>query len=62
MRKLVSALCAGVVLAAGALGMARAQEDTVKIAMVHGLSGSAFEVFSKQITTGFNLGLSLIHI
>lgn len=57
MRKLVSALCAGVVLAAGALGMAKAQEDTVKIAMVHGLSGSAFEVFSKQITTGFNLGI-----
>lgn len=32
-------------------------EDPVKIALVHGVSGHAFEVFSKQTQTGFELGL-----
>lgn len=36
---------------------ATAQEGPVKIALVHGLSGSPLEVYSKQTTTGFNLGL-----
>lgn len=31
--------------------------DPVKIALVHGLSGSTFEVFSKQTHTGFQMGL-----
>ncbi len=32
-------------------------QDPVKIALVHGISGHAFEVFSKQTHTGFELGL-----
>lgn len=31
--------------------------DPIKIALVHGLSGSTFEVFSKQTQTGFEMGL-----
>ncbi len=37
-------------------GAALAQ-DPIKIALVHGLSGSAFETFSKQAHTGFELGI-----
>jgi len=33
------------------------QEDPVKIALVHGLSGSTYEVYSKQLQTGFKMGL-----
>lgn len=36
---------------------AQADEDPIKIALVHGTSGSSFEVFSKQTHTGFELGL-----
>lgn len=32
-------------------------DDPIKIALVHGLSGSSFEVFSKQTHTGFEMGL-----
>ncbi|PID36899.1 MAG: ABC transporter permease [Rhodobacterales bacterium] len=32
-------------------------EDPVKIALVHGTSGHSFEVFSKQVQTGFELGI-----
>ncbi|SDG59398.1 substrate-binding domain-containing protein [Sulfitobacter delicatus] len=32
-------------------------EDPIKIALVHGLSGSSFEAFSKQAQTGFELGI-----
>ncbi|KAJ02528.1 substrate-binding domain-containing protein [Sulfitobacter mediterraneus] len=32
-------------------------EDPVKIALVHGISGHSFEVFSKQAQTGFELGI-----
>ena len=32
-------------------------EDPIKIALIHGLSGSSFEAFSKQAQTGFELGL-----
>lgn len=41
------------------LGMAvpAAAEDPIKIALVHGISGSTFEVFSKQTHTGFQMGL-----
>lgn len=38
-------------------GAALAQEDPIKIALVHGLSGSTFEAFSKQAQTGFEMGL-----
>lgn len=43
-----------------ALGLAlpaAAQEDPIKIALVHGLSGSALEAFSKQTHTGFEMGI-----
>ena len=32
-------------------------EDPIKIALIHGLSGSSFEAFSKQSQTGFELGI-----
>ncbi|MEX3316679.1 substrate-binding domain-containing protein [Sulfitobacter sp. PS-8MA] len=32
-------------------------EDPIKIALVHGISGSSFEAFSKQAQTGFELGI-----
>ncbi len=55
MKKLLAAIAVtGAILAAP---MAAAQDGPAKIALVHGLSGSAFEVFSKQTTTGFELGL-----
>ena len=40
-----------------ALTGAAAAQDSIKIALVHGLSGSSFEAFSKQAQTGFELGL-----
>ncbi|WP_127520162.1 substrate-binding domain-containing protein [Mesorhizobium sp. Z1-4] len=55
MKKLFAALT--LTAAVLATPYAGAQDGPAKIALVHGLSGSAFEVFSKQTTTGFNLGL-----
>lgn len=52
----VKTMSAALALGLAASGIARA-EDPVKIALVHGLSGHAFEVFSKQTQTGFELGL-----
>lgn len=49
----LAATLAGVATFAGA-AMA---EDPIKIALIHGLSGSSFEAFSKQAQTGFELGL-----
>ncbi len=40
-----------------ALAGAAWAQDPIKIALVHGLSGSSFEAFSKQAQTGFELGL-----
>ncbi len=57
MKRILSSVAVAAVLATGSLVTAVAQEDKVKIALVHGLSGSAFEVFSKQTSTGFNMGL-----
>ncbi|MAW86797.1 MAG: ABC transporter permease [Phyllobacteriaceae bacterium] len=58
MKKWMTALAMASALAAGALGSATAQDgDPVKIALVHGLSGSPLEAFSKQTSTGFQLGL-----
>lgn len=34
-----------------------ADGDPVKIALIHGMSGSSFEVFSKQMHTGFEMGI-----
>ena len=44
-------------LAALALAGAAQAGDPVKIALVHGMSGSTFEAFSKQTQTGFEMGL-----
>ncbi|WP_375174696.1 substrate-binding domain-containing protein [Pseudooceanicola sp.] len=40
-----------------ALATTAMAEDPIKIALVHGMSGSSFEVFSKQTHTGFEMGL-----
>ncbi len=40
-----------------ALSGAAYAADPIKIALVHGISGSTFEVFSKQTHTGFEMGL-----
>ncbi|MWD30134.1 ABC transporter substrate-binding protein [Aquicoccus sp. SCR17] len=45
-------------LALGLAVPAAAQDDDpIKIALVHGLSGSALEAFSKQTQTGFEMGI-----
>lgn len=49
----LAATLAGVATFAGAAWA----EDPIKIALIHGLSGSSFEAFSKQAQTGFELGL-----
>jgi branched-chain amino acid transport system substrate-binding protein len=52
-------LLAGLALAGAFVASqpAFAGADTVKIAIVHGLSGSPLEAYSKQTTIGFKLGL-----
>ena len=57
MKRLITAISAVALAGAALAGAANAQEDTAKIALVHGLSGSTFEVFSKQTHTGFMMGL-----
>ncbi|WP_172293197.1 substrate-binding domain-containing protein [Pseudoruegeria sp. HB172150] len=57
MNRLKSALAALVCATALAGGAAAQDGDPVKIALVHGMSGSSFEVFSKQMHTGFEMGL-----
>lgn len=58
MKKLLSALTIASAMALAApAAISVAQEDPVKIALVHGLSGSTFEAFSKQTQTGFELGI-----
>jgi branched-chain amino acid transport system substrate-binding protein len=55
MKKLFAALALSVAtLVAAPLG---AQEDPVKIALIHGMSGSPLEAFTKQTHTGFEMGL-----
>ena len=48
-------------IASAALGLAMATaataQDPVRIALVHGMSGSSFEAFSKQTQTGFEMGI-----
>ncbi len=56
MKTLVSTIAMASMLSLAGLA-AKAAEDPIKIALVHGLSGSTFEVFSKQSHTGFLLGL-----
>ena len=57
MKRIFATLAVAGTITAAAFASASAQDDTVKIALVHGLSGSAFEAFSKQTSTGFNMGL-----
>ena len=56
MKKLISTLAMASAMAVAGLSV-QAQEDPIKIALVHGLSGSTFEAFSKQAQTGFKMGL-----
>ncbi|MCA8869352.1 MAG: substrate-binding domain-containing protein [Rhodobacteraceae bacterium] len=49
----LAAAVAGVLAIAGAASA----EDPIKIALVHGVSGSSFEAFSKQSETGFKMGI-----
>ena len=51
-RTLIGGTMVGLALASAALAA-----DPVKIALVHGTSGHAFEAFSKQAQTGFELGI-----
>lgn len=53
MKKLIAVACAGAVVFA----TTAAAQDTIKIALVHGISGSSYEVFSRQTHTGFMMGL-----
>jgi branched-chain amino acid transport system substrate-binding protein len=57
MKRLISTVAIAAVLAVGGTTTGFTQEDPVKIALVHGLSGSPLEAYSKQTTNGFNLGL-----
>lgn len=54
MKSLFAALAAATALMGT---QAFAQEDPVKIALLHGLSGSPLEAYSKQTHAGFQLGL-----
>jgi branched-chain amino acid transport system substrate-binding protein len=55
MRQLLAALAlTGAMLAAP---LAAAQDGPAKIALIHGLSGSPLEAYSKQTHTGFEMGL-----
>lgn len=49
---LAGAIALGLGIGSGAMA-----QDPVKIALIHGMSGSSFEAFSKQSQTGFELGL-----
>ncbi|WP_456388474.1 substrate-binding domain-containing protein [Profundibacter sp.] len=53
MKRIFTLACAGLV----ALATSATAQEPVKIALVHGLSGSSFEVFSRQTQTGFMMGL-----
>lgn len=57
MRRLLLALAAGATIVAGGFAALAADGDPIKIALVHGLSGSPLEVYSKQTSTGFAMGL-----
>ncbi len=50
--KLIGSAIAGVAIAGAAYAA-----DPIKIALVHGISGHTFEVFSKQAQTGFEMGM-----
>lgn len=52
LKRFVAPLVLGLGLATGA-----SAQDPIKIALIHGLSGSSFEAFSKQAQTGFEMGI-----
>lgn len=47
----------GSTIVGAAIASAAWAADPIKIALVHGISGHTFEVFSKQAQTGFEMGL-----
>jgi len=54
----LGAVCLAAAMALQSITVAHAEGgDSAKIALVHGLSGHPFEVFSKQTETGFMMGL-----
>jgi branched-chain amino acid transport system substrate-binding protein len=57
MTRLLNVFAIGAALSLAAVPLAHADDATVKIALVHGLSGSSLSDYSKQTTVGFNLGL-----
>ena len=52
-KRLVATAVMGMTLSTAAF----AENDPIKIALIHGLSGSSFEAFSKQAQTGFEMGI-----
>lgn len=56
MRKLTFTLALAVPMAIGGYATTVAQEDSVRIALVHGTTG-ALEAYSKQTQTGFEMGI-----
>ena len=57
MKSLITALALAVAAPALFAGTAFAQDKPAKIALIHGLSGSPLEAYSKQTQTGFEMGL-----
>ncbi len=57
MKLMKRALAAFSVVASMAAPAVAQDGEPVKIALIHGMSGSAFEAFSKQTQTGFEMGL-----
>ncbi|MFZ2098963.1 MAG: substrate-binding domain-containing protein [Oricola sp.] len=57
MKRILATVAITGLVAAAAFVPANAADDTVRIALVHGLSGSPLEAYSKQTSTGFQLGL-----
>ncbi|QKV20485.1 substrate-binding domain-containing protein [Oricola thermophila] len=57
MKRILATLAVAGSVTAAAFASALAGDDTVKLALVHGLSGSPLEAYSKQTSTGFMLGL-----
>ena len=55
MRRLLTALAAATAMLAAQPALA--QDGPAKIALIHGLSGSPLEAYSKQTQTGFEMGL-----
>lgn len=47
----------GTTIAGAAIASAAWSTEPIKIALVHGISGHTFEVFSKQTQTGFDMGI-----